>query len=58
VLYFFDTGWHNYDGIGVEGVKLATYFDALETDSGALRFIPESQRREQQPRLCSYRQGG
>jgi hypothetical protein len=57
VLYFFDAGWHNDDGMGVEGVKFATYFDALEADSGALRFIPGSQRREHQPRLCSYRQG-
>ncbi len=56
VLYFFDAGWHNDDGIGVEGVKFATYFDALQADSGALRFIPGSQRREQQPRLRSYRQ--
>jgi HAD superfamily hydrolase (TIGR01509 family) len=27
VLYFFDAGWHNDDGIGVEGVKFATYFN-------------------------------
>jgi hypothetical protein len=55
VLCFFDAGWHNDDGMGVASVKFATHFDALEADSGALRFIPESQRREQQPRLCSYR---
>jgi hypothetical protein len=56
VLYFSDAGWHNDDGMGVTGVKFATYFDALEADSGALRFVPGSQRREQQHRLCSYRQ--
>jgi hypothetical protein len=56
VLCFFDAGWHNDDGMGVADVRFATYFDVLEADSGGLRFIPESRRREQQPRLCSYRQ--
>jgi hypothetical protein len=50
VLCFFDAGWHNDDGMGVADVRFATYFDVLEADSGALRFIPESRRREQQPR--------
>jgi hypothetical protein len=49
VLCFIDAGWHNDDGMGVAGVNFATYFDTLEADSGALRFIPASQRREQQP---------
>ena len=40
VLYFGEAGWHNDDGIGVRGVKFATYFDALDASNGALRFVP------------------
>ena len=43
VLYFAEAGWHNDDGIGVAGVKFATYFDHLDGASGALRFVPCSQ---------------
>ena len=34
VLYFAEAGWHNDDGIGVRGVKFATYFDLLFDDAG------------------------
>jgi hypothetical protein len=43
VLYFGQAGWHNDDGIGVRGVKFATYFDVLHAANGALRFVPCSQ---------------
>jgi len=46
ILYFSEAGWHNDDGIGVRGVKFATYFDALDSACGALRFIP-----------CSHHEG-
>ena len=43
ILYFGEAGWHNDDGIGVRGVKFATYFDGLNATNGALRFVPCSQ---------------
>jgi hypothetical protein len=43
VLYFAEAGWHDDDGIGVAGVKFATYFNDLDADNGALRFVPCSQ---------------
>jgi hypothetical protein len=43
ILYFEEAGWHNDDGIGVRGVKFATYFDELNAGNGALRFVPCSQ---------------
>jgi hypothetical protein len=54
ILYFGEAGWHNDDGIGVRGVKFATYFDPLTTANGALRFIPCSQHPGAQPALCAY----
>lgn len=33
VLYFGEAGWHNDDGIGVQGVKFATYFEALSASN-------------------------
>lgn len=44
VLYFAEAGWHNDDGIGVRGVKFATYFDQLGADNGALCLVPGSHR--------------
>jgi hypothetical protein len=43
ILYFGEASWHNDDGIGVSGVKFATYFDTLDATNGALRFVPCSQ---------------
>jgi hypothetical protein len=54
VLYFAEAGWHNDDGIGVRGVKFATYFDPLDTTSGALRFVPCSHHPDAQRSLCAY----
>ena len=54
VLYFAEAGWHNDDGIGVRGVKLATYFDPLNAANGALRFVPCSQHPGAQSALCAY----
>jgi hypothetical protein len=42
VLYFAEAGWHTDDGIGVIGLKFATYFDRLDAGNGALRFLPRS----------------
>jgi hypothetical protein len=55
VLYFAEAGWHNDDGIGVTGVKFATYFDPLDVETGALRFLPGSHTPEQTARLAAYR---
>jgi hypothetical protein len=55
VLYFGEAGWHDDDGIGVSGVKLATYFEALHAESGALRFLPGSHVPGQNARLAAYR---
>jgi hypothetical protein len=55
VLYFAEAGWHNDDGIGVPGVKFATYFDHLGADNGALRLVPGSHHSEQHARLVDYR---
>jgi hypothetical protein len=55
VLYFADAGWHNDDGTGVTGVKLATYFDRLDAGNGALRFLPGSHTPEQTARLAAFR---
>ena len=54
VLYFAEAGWHDDDGIGVNGVKFATYFDALESANGALRFVPCSHHQDARPRLRAY----
>ena len=56
MLYFADVGWHNDDGIGVTGVKFATYFDPLAARDGALQFLPGSHYPEQTARLVEYRQ--
>jgi hypothetical protein len=45
------TRWHNDDGIGVCGVKFATYFDHLTGANGALRVLPGSHHPEQSARL-------
>jgi hypothetical protein len=55
VLHFAEAGWHNDDGIGVRGVKFATYFDRLSADNGALRLVPGSHHPEQHARLVAYR---
>src|ERR1700722_20412473 len=54
VLYFAEAGWHSDDGIGVRGVKFATYFDHLRAASGALRLMPGSHRADPQARLVAY----
>jgi Phytanoyl-CoA dioxygenase (PhyH) len=54
VLYFAEAGWHSDDGIGVRGVKFATYFDPLDATRGALRFVPCSQHRDAQRSLGAY----
>ncbi len=58
ILYFADAGWHNDDGIGVTGVKFATYFDTLGATNGALRFIPCSHYEEARPALRAYQRAG
>ncbi len=40
VLYFAEAGWHNDDGIGVKGVKFATYFDQLGAGNGPFASCP------------------
>ena len=55
VLYFFEAGWHTDDGIGVRGVKFATYFGELTAGNGALRLVPGSHHPEQDARLTAYR---
>jgi len=52
VLYFFEAGWHTDDGIGVRGVKFATYFGELTAGNGALRLVPGSHHPEQNARLA------
>ena len=54
VLYFSEAGWHTDDGIGVRGVKFATYFDELTGGTGALRLVPGSHHPEQNARLAAY----
>jgi Phytanoyl-CoA dioxygenase (PhyH) len=54
VLYFAEAGWHDDDGIGVKGLKLATYFDHLDAANGALRFVPCSQDETARPKLRAY----
>ena len=54
ILYFAEAGWHNDDGIGVDGVKFAAYFDSLGATSGALRFVPCSHHADAQLALCAY----
>lgn len=54
ILYFAEAGWHNDDGIGVRGVKLATYFDPLDATTGALRFVPCSHHPDAQSALRAY----
>ncbi len=58
VLYFAEAGWHNDDGIGVKGVKFATYFDELTPSTGALRFVPCSQHEDALPELRAYQRAG
>ena len=58
ILYFGEAGWHNDDGIGVRGVKFATYFETLDATNGALRFIPCSQYQEARPYLVAYQRAG
>jgi hypothetical protein len=41
-------------GAGVRGVKFATYFDPLDADGGALRFVPCSHHPDSQRSLCAY----
>ncbi len=55
VLYFAEAGWHNDDGVGVRGVKFATYFDHLGGANGALRLVPGSHLPELHARLVAYR---
>jgi hypothetical protein len=54
VLYFAEAGWHTDDGIGVQGVKFAAYFDQLTASNGALRLIPGSHHPEQHARPAAY----
>jgi Phytanoyl-CoA dioxygenase (PhyH) len=58
VLYFAEAGWHNDDGIGVRGVKFATYFERLDATSGALRFVPCSHHLDAQRSLCAHQRAG
>jgi hypothetical protein len=58
VLYFAEAGWHNDDGIGVSGVKFATYFEGLDAAHGALRFVPCSQHPDAERSLCAYQRAG
>jgi hypothetical protein len=58
VLYFAEAGWHNDDGIGVNGVKFATYFDDLDASNGALRFVPCSHYEQARPNLYAYQRAG
>jgi hypothetical protein len=58
VLYFADAGWHDDDGIGVHGVKLATYFGELDGANGALRFVPCSHLTDGRPLLRAYQRAG
>jgi hypothetical protein len=54
VLYFAEAGWHDDDGIGVRGVKFATYFETLAATNGALRFVPCSNHDEVRPKVRAY----
>ena len=54
ILYFGEAGWHNDDGIGVPGVKFATYFEPLSSAIGALRFVPCSHHHGALSALCDY----
>jgi hypothetical protein len=58
VLYFADAGWHDDDGIGVHGVKFATYFDELDRANGALLFVPCSHHTDGRPYLRAYQRAG
>jgi hypothetical protein len=58
VLYFAEAGWHDDDGIGVKGVKFATYFEQLRADNGALRFVPCSHHDDARPSLRAYQFAG
>ena len=58
VLYFAEAGWHDDDGIGVRGVKFATYFDRLDATNGALRFVPCSHHPDARPSLRAYQHAG
>jgi hypothetical protein len=54
VLYFAEASWHDDDGIGVRGVKFATYFETLTATNGALRFVPCSHHDDARPSLRAY----
>ncbi|MGH9089226.1 MAG: phytanoyl-CoA dioxygenase family protein [Acidimicrobiales bacterium] len=54
ILYFGEAGWHNDDGIGVQDVKFATYFDALDATNGALCFVPCSHHADATASLRAY----
>lgn len=54
VLYFAKASWHNDDGIGVRGVRFATYFGHLDADTRALRLVPSSHHPDQHARLVAY----
>jgi len=54
-LYFAEASWHTDDGLGVEGVKFASYFDALSAANGALRLLPGSHHPDRHERLTRYR---
>ena len=58
VLSFADAGWHDDNGIGVHGVKLATYFGELDGANGALRFVPCSHHSDSRPLLRAYQRAG
>ncbi len=44
ILYVDHAAWHNDSGIPIRGVKLVSYFEPLDADSGALRVLPGSHR--------------
>ena len=54
VFYFGEAGWHDDDGIGVKGVKFATYFDHLSAPNGALRMVPCSHHDDARPLMRAY----
>jgi hypothetical protein len=58
VLYFAEAGWHDDDGIGVQGVKFTTYFERLNATNGALRFVPCSHHPGSRPALRAYQRAG
>ena len=57
-MYFAEAGWHDDDGIGVHGVKFATYFDGLDGANGALRFVPCSHHDDAGRTCAAYQRAG